>query len=109
MDIAVVGVGASVELDEKGEKFISARIALGAVAATPLFAKEASDLLAGQPIADETIKQAAEAARSIVTPLTDMRGTIDYRKHVTGVLTERVLKAAIARARGEDIHYVPGR
>ena len=109
MDIAVVGAGAFVELDKEGQTIVSARIALGAVAPTPLFAKEASDLLAGQTISEDLLKKAAAAAREIVTPITDMRGTIDYRRHVTGVLTERVLQAAIARAKGEDIHYTPGR
>ena len=101
MDIAVVGVGASVVLDEGGENFISARIGLGAVAPTPLFAQAASDLLAGQPAGDESITKAAEAARAIANPIDDMRGTIESRLHVTAVLTERVLGAAVERARGE--------
>jgi carbon-monoxide dehydrogenase medium subunit len=109
MDIAVVGVGVSVELNAAGDRIVSARIALGAVAPTPLFAKKATELLAGQRISDEIITKAANAAREIINPITDMRGTIEYRRHVTGVLTERVLKAAIARARGEEIHYQPGR
>lgn len=108
MDIAVVGVGAAVELDEAGEKIVSARIALGAVAPTPLFAKEASDLLVGQTITEDLLTQAAHAARDIINPITDMRGTVEYRKHVTAVLTERVLKAAIARAQGKTIDYKPG-
>lgn len=99
MDIAVVGVGAAVELDEAGETFKSARIALGAVGPTPLFAEAAGAALAGQPVNDESIAAAAEAARSIATPIDDMRGTTEFRLHVTGVLTERVLKAAIERAR----------
>ncbi|MCA9007120.1 MAG: xanthine dehydrogenase family protein subunit M [Planctomycetaceae bacterium] len=100
MDIAVVGVGASVVLDESGENFVSARIGLGAVAAKPFYAQEASELLAGQPVNDETIKKAGEAARSVIHPITDMRGTEEFRLHVTGVLTERVLKKAVERARG---------
>ncbi len=101
MDIAVVGVGASVVLDDKGENFVSARIGLGAVAPTPLFARQASDLLAGQPVRDETITKAAEAARAIATPIDDMRGTKEFRLHLTGVLTERVLKKAVERAKEE--------
>src|SRR5438105_3817152 len=58
MDIAVVGVGAAVELHESDKKFISARIALGAVAPTPLFARAAGEALAGRPVSDETIKEA---------------------------------------------------
>ncbi|MEX0700991.1 MAG: xanthine dehydrogenase family protein subunit M [Planctomycetales bacterium] len=108
MDIAVVGVGASVALDESGRNFVSARIALGAVAPTPLFAEAASAALAGRPVSDESIARAAEAAREIVRPVDDMRGTIDYRRHVAGVLVERVVKAAVARARGEEIEYRPG-
>ncbi len=103
MDIAVVGVGASVVLNDAKDKFVSARIALGAVAPTPLFAKAASDGLAGQPVNDETIGKAAAAARAIAVPIDDMRGTKEFRLHITGVLTERVLKAAVARARGEHV------
>ena len=47
MDIAVVGVGASVQLDESRQRIVAARIALGAVAPTPLFVQEAGDALAG--------------------------------------------------------------
>ena len=103
MDIAVVGVGASVVLNEAKDQFVSARIALGAVAATPLFAKAASDGLAGQPVNDDSIAKAAAAARAIATPIDDMRGTKEFRLHITGVLVERVLKAAIARAKGEHV------
>lgn len=99
MDIAVVGVGASVILDDKGEKIVSGRISLGAVAATPLFAKQASDLLAGQPANEATLEKAAAAAQAIATPIDDMRGTKEFRLHITGVLTRRVLQEAIDRAR----------
>ena len=108
MDIAVVGVGACVQLDRSGERFVAARIALGAVAPTPLAATAAAQALVGQPINDETIANAADAARDIVTPITDMRGTKEYRIHVTGVLTRRVIHAAVARARGEEITYQCG-
>ena len=108
MDIAVVGVGASVVLDPAGQRFVSARIALGAVAPTPLLTVEAGDVLAGRPVDDETIGRAADAARAIATPITDMRATREYRMHVTGVLTARVIRAAVARARGESIPDLPG-
>jgi carbon-monoxide dehydrogenase medium subunit len=108
MDIAVVGVGASVELDEDGESFVSTRIALGAVAPTPLLAEEAGNTLSGKPVNDEAITEAASAAQEIVSPITDMRGTKDYRVHVTGVLVRRVLRTAVARARGEAVSYRPG-
>jgi carbon-monoxide dehydrogenase medium subunit len=100
MDIAVVGVGASVVLDEIGERIIEARIGLGAVAPTPLYAEEASQLLIGKAASDDAFAQAAEAARRIVRPIDDMRGTIEFRTHVTGVLVERVLREAVQRAKG---------
>ena len=99
MDIAVVGVGVSVTLDASGQKFVAARISLGAVAATPLFAAAAGKALVGQPVSEATIQMAAEAARAIATPIDDMRGTIEFRKHVTGVLTARVITQAVDRAR----------
>ncbi len=108
MDIAVVGVGAAVQLEPDLKTIRSARIALGAVAPTPLLATAASELLAGQEVRDELLQQAADAARQIVSPITDMRGTKEYRVHVTGVLVQRVLQAAIARARGESIEHRPG-
>lgn len=102
MDIAVVGVGASIVLDADDEVFQSARIALGAVAPTPLLAERANELLAGQPVARESLARAAEEARKIVRPIDDMRGTANFRRHVTGVLVERVLAESVARATGAD-------
>jgi carbon-monoxide dehydrogenase medium subunit len=99
MDIAVVGVGAAVVLDKSGDKFVSARIALGAVGPKPLFANAAGDLLAGQSVTDAVLARAADAARSIARPIDDMRGTREFRLHVTGVLTRRVLEEAVKRAK----------
>jgi carbon-monoxide dehydrogenase medium subunit len=99
MDIAVVGVGASVTLD--GNTCTAARIGLGAVAPTPLFAKEASASLVGKPLNDDTIAAAASLAQQLAKPITDMRGTAEYRTHLVGVLTRRVLKVAAERARAK--------
>ncbi len=99
MDIAVVGAGASVVLDESRRTIQSARIALGAVAPTPLFVKEAGDALAGLPAGDDAIERAAKIAQDAARPITDMRGTAEYRKHLSAVLTRRALKKAIERAK----------
>ncbi len=104
MDIAVVGVGAAVELEQDLKTIKSARIALAAVAPTPLLASEAGDLLAGREAGEESYEAAASAAQGAVSPITDMRGTKEFRIHLTGVLTKRALRGAVARARGE---YVP--
>ena len=99
MDIAVVGVGASVTLSESGGEFVSARVALGAVAPTPLLAEQAGDALAGQPVSDDVIAQAVNFAQAAAKPIDDMRGTAAFRRHVTGVLTRRVIEEAVRRAR----------
>lgn len=99
MDIAVVGVGAAVQLDESRTKIVSARIALGAVAPKPLFVAAAGDALAGKAISDEAIAEAARLAQAAATPITDMRGTAEYRKHLSAVLTSRALRKAIERAK----------
>jgi carbon-monoxide dehydrogenase medium subunit len=100
MDIAVVNAAASVTLSADGKTFESARIAVGAVAPTPLFVKAAGDALAGKPVSDETIAAAASAAADAAKPITDMRGSAAQRKHLAGVLTKRVINKAVERARG---------
>ena len=102
MDIAVVGVGSSLVLGDDNSTVTDARIALGAVAPTPLVAVEAAAALVGKPISDDTIAAAASAAASIARPIDDMRGTVQQRIHLTGVLTRRTLQGALSRARGES-------
>jgi carbon-monoxide dehydrogenase medium subunit len=99
MDIAVTNAAASVVLSADGSRFESARIAVGAVAPTPLLVGTAGEALAGQPVGDEAIAQAAAAATAAANPITDMRGSAAQRKHLAGVLTGRVLRKAIERAR----------
>jgi CO/xanthine dehydrogenase FAD-binding subunit len=99
MDIAVVGAGASVALSESAARFESARIALGAVAPTPLYMREAGEWLAGRPVSAETIGTAACLAEAAVKPIDDLRGSIRQRKHLAGVLTRRALEKAVERAK----------
>ncbi|MEE2658366.1 MAG: FAD binding domain-containing protein [Candidatus Latescibacterota bacterium] len=105
MDIAVVGVGAYVELGGRGSKrtFKRARISLGAVAPTPVVAASAGEMLAGQPVNEETIVAAAEEAKSSAHPISDMRGPAEFRTHLVGVLTKRALIGAVKRAKGEFV------
>lgn len=98
MDIAVAGAGVSVTLDNGS--FRSARIALAAVAPTPLLVREAGDALAGRPVNAASIGAAAELAKAAARPITDMRGTAEYRRHLCAVLTRRALEAAVAQAKG---------
>jgi CO/xanthine dehydrogenase FAD-binding subunit len=101
MDIAVVGAGAWVQL-ARG-KIADARLALGAVAPTPLYVDAARNVLIGTDGGDAALELAAEAARKAARPITDMRGTEAQRRHLSGVLAKRALRGAIARARGEHV------
>jgi carbon-monoxide dehydrogenase medium subunit len=105
MDIAVVGAGAYVELAGRGrgQTFKKVRIGLGAVAPTPLNAAAASARLEGQLVNEESIAAAAEEARAVARPISDMRGPAEYRTHLVGVLTRRALIGAVKRARGQFI------
>ncbi|MCX7619157.1 MAG: hypothetical protein N2041_14675, partial [Tepidiforma sp.] len=87
MDIAVVGVGAAVQLDESRRRIVAARIALGAVAPTPLFVAEAGEALIGAEAGEEAFARAATLAQAAARPITDMRGTAEFRRHLVGVLT----------------------
>jgi CO/xanthine dehydrogenase FAD-binding subunit len=102
MDIAVAGAGVSVTL-ENGS-FRVARIALASVAPTPLFVPGAGDAVAGRPVNGDTVRAAAEAAQHAARPISDMRGTAEFRRHLCGVLTARALQTAIDRARGNGHH-----
>ena len=102
MDIAVVGVGASVTLDESRQTITAARLALGAVAPTPLLVKEAGESLVGRPATPGALAEAALLAQAAARPISDLRGTAAQRTHLVGVLTRRALQKAIQRARQDQ-------
>lgn len=97
MDIAVVGVGAWIALDESRKLIMAARIALGAVAPTPLFVPEAGEVLVGKSFNDDAVNAAANLTQAASKPITDMRGSAAQRKHLVGVLTRRALQLAHER------------
>ncbi len=99
MDIAVVGCGAWLEFDPNSDKIRAARIALAAVAPTPVLAEEAATWLVGREASDATFAQAGELARKVATPISDMRGPAEYRTHLVGVLAKRALCKAAERAK----------
>jgi carbon-monoxide dehydrogenase medium subunit len=103
MDIAVVNSATSLVLD--GNNVTSARISIGAVAPTPLFVLEAGAALAGKALSEATIAAAANAARDAARPIDDMRGSIRQRKQLSYVLTERTIRDAVHRARGEAVEF----
>jgi carbon-monoxide dehydrogenase medium subunit len=96
LDIAVVGVASQVTLSNGvcGK----ARIALAAVAPTPVRATAAERALEGQPLTPERIEQAAELAVQAAQPISDQRGSAEFRLHLVRVLTRRTLTRALERA-----------
>ena len=96
LDIAVVGVAAQVTV--QNGRCVKARIALASVAPTPLHATVAEQSLQGQALTPETIERAAGLAVEAAKPISDQRGSAEFRKHLVRVLTRRTLTAALARA-----------
>jgi carbon-monoxide dehydrogenase medium subunit len=100
MDIAVVGVGASGVLSADRPTISAARVAMGAVGPTPLYAEAAGAVLKGKAPSEESFAEAARLAQVAARPITDMRGTDAQRRHLVGVLTRRALRGAVERAKG---------
>ncbi len=98
MDIAVVGCGVSVTLEDG--VCTAARVGLGAVAPTVLRVDAAADALVGSRIEGDAVEAAAEACRAACNPIDDKRGTVAYRVKVAGVLLKRAAAIAAERARG---------
>jgi CO/xanthine dehydrogenase FAD-binding subunit len=98
MDIAVVGVGINLTLDQRGI-CTAARVALGAVAPTVLLVGEAAQALIGTPLDDAALERLAAAVSAACRPIDDKRGTKEYRIKVAGVMARRTALLALERAR----------
>ena len=98
MDIAAVGVAIRLSLAEDGA-IAEARICLGAVGPTIFRVPDAEGAITGQAPTDELFDRAAELARAAAKPISDVRGSADFRRHLVGVMTKRCLDIALARAR----------
>ena len=96
MDIAVCGAGVALTLDAGGI-CTAAKVSIGAVAITALTVPDAAAALVGTQVDDAALAAAAAASSALAKPITDKRGTVEYRKKVVGVLTKRA--GAIARDR----------
>lgn len=97
MDIAVVGVGVSLVLDRSG-KCQGARVALGAVAPTAVLVEEAGAALAGSALDERALARMDESVRAACKPITDKRGTVEYRTRIACVLARRAVAIAKERA-----------
>ena len=99
MDIAAVGVAVKLSLAEGGETIESARICLGAVGPTIFRASEAEQALASQTVSDDLFDNAAALAQAAASPISDVRGSAEFRRYLVGVMTRRCLSIALERAR----------
>lgn len=98
MDIAVVGVAVLLTLGQ-GDRIKRARIALAAVAPTPIRARKAEAGLEGKAASKALFAEAAETATTEASPIGDVRGSAEFRRHLVRVTTERCLREAAQRAR----------
>ena len=101
MDIAVVGAGANLTLDDKGV-CSQARVSLGAVAERALLVPEAAAALIGTKVDAAALKRLGAAASAACRPIDDKRGTKEYRIKVAGVMARRAAEIALDRARRKN-------
>lgn len=99
MDLAVVGVAALLEVD--GATCSAARLAAGAVAPVPLRLVQTERVVGGAAAEAETWTAARAAAQGEISPISDVRASEQYRRHLTGVLVERSLAELAATAAGD--------
>jgi len=97
MDIAVAGAAVCITLDSEG-LCSDARVAIGAVAPTAILVDAAAKALIGSKLDDASLQAAADAATEASSPITDRRGTAEFRRHVVGVLVKRAATIAGLRA-----------
>src|SRR3990172_8894268 len=101
MDIAVVGAGVNLTLDDSGV-CSQARVSLGAVAERALLVSEAAAALIGTKVDAAALKRLAAAASAACQPIDDKRGTKEYRIKVAGVMARRAAEIALDRARRKN-------
>ncbi|MFQ5880567.1 MAG: FAD binding domain-containing protein [Dehalococcoidia bacterium] len=98
-DYATVAVAARLTLN--GDRIAEARLAVGAAAPTPLRATAVEEALRGQPPTPDAFRSAAALVAHTVDPITDSRGSAQYKRDMAIVFVRRVLEQAVARARGQ--------
>ncbi len=102
MEIAVVGAGAAVTLNEDGT-VAKASVALTAVGPTIMQVTGLEEMLIGTPLDDLSLSAVAMLASDQASPISDLRASDKYRRHTVGVMAKRALEAAGKRAAGETI------
>jgi len=99
LDIAVAGVGVYLQLDAAKQRITHVRVCLASVAPTPLRAAGAEAALTGQTVSDDLIQRAAQAAAQDARPISDQRGSAEFRRILVRALTLKALNQAVAAVR----------
>lgn len=90
MDLAIASVALLLEME--GERCRKVRIAAGSVAPVPLRLSKVEELLEGEPVSKELVAEAQKIASDVAAPITDIRASEEYRRHIVGVLVRRALE-----------------
>jgi carbon-monoxide dehydrogenase medium subunit len=98
MDIAVAGVGVSLTVTDG--LCTAARVAIGAVAPTAKLVSAAADAILGTDLNEAAVHAAGEACKAAASPISDKRGTAEYRRKVVAVLCRRAIGVANQRIQG---------
>lgn len=97
MEVAIVGLAMRLQFNDAGV-VTDARVALASVGPRPVRALDAEAALAGQPLDEQSIAAASEAALRSACPIDDVRGTADYRRRVIPGLLMRAVRLCARRA-----------
>ena len=102
MDLAVVGVGCVLTFDSGKKRCIDSRIVLGAVAPIPLRVKRTEAVIKGKEITEKEIEEAGEVASQEAKPITDVRGSAEYRTEMVKVFVKRSIRETLKRIRSGE-------
>ncbi len=103
MEIAIVGIGVAVHLNGSDQLVSECRIAMGSVAPTPIRARPAEDVINNKEVTNVLIDEVAEVAAEAARPISDVRGSAEYRLDMIRVLCRRAVQAALERARNQKV------
>lgn len=95
VDLALASIAVVLEMEPDGTTCRRARVAAGAVAPTPVALPEVEALLTGETLSADVITRAGELAREGIAPISDIRASADYRRHIVGVLLTRAIKSLL--------------
>ena len=98
-DYATVSVACVVSLEDGSNRCREARVALGSAGTTPIRAEAVEAALRGQELTPQRLREAAQQVEGLVDPISDFRGSADYKREMAVVWTRRALEQAIERAR----------